>query len=108
MGHARAGNYHANSQNHAQVKFVQDFMSVPVLCKFDKDPINKSTASGAIYARLPFNHIDEVLMGIVNSAVKGGTNRKGNVYKKNSKEHNSINFWWAVILKQYALFHIMV
>ena len=31
---------------------------------------NKSTASGAIYTCSPFNDMDEVLMGIINSIVK--------------------------------------
>ena len=42
MGHSRASNYHANSPNHAKIKHAQDFMSVPVICDFDDDPIKKN------------------------------------------------------------------
>ena len=38
-GHSRADNYHANSRNWGKIKLVQDCMSVPVICKFDEDPI---------------------------------------------------------------------
>ena len=37
MGHSRVGNYHANCPNHAKIKLVQDFISVPVICKFEED-----------------------------------------------------------------------
>ena len=41
MGHSRAGNYHANSLNCTKIKLVQDFMSIPIICKFDEEPIKK-------------------------------------------------------------------
>ena len=36
MGHSRAGNYHAKSQNRAKIELIQDFMSVPVICNLMK------------------------------------------------------------------------
>ena len=42
---------------------------------------NNSTSNGAIYAHLPFNHMDEVLMGILIALLKGEANQKRNVYK---------------------------
>ena len=44
MGHSRVGNYHANRPNSAKIKLVQDFISVPVICKFDEDPIKNEVA----------------------------------------------------------------
>ena len=44
MGHSRAGNYHDNSPNRAKIELVQDFMSVPVICKFDEEPIKNEVA----------------------------------------------------------------
>ena len=44
MGHSLAGNYHANSLNCAKTKLVQDFISVPITCKFDEDPIKNEFA----------------------------------------------------------------
>ena len=51
MGHSRVGNYHIKGQNSAKIKLMQDLMSVlidlmsvPVICKFDKDPIKNEIA----------------------------------------------------------------
>ena len=45
MGHSRVGNYyHANRPNTAKIKLVQDFIPVPVICKFDEDPIKNEVA----------------------------------------------------------------
>ena len=38
---SRAGNSHVNSQNWAKIKFVQDFMPVLFICKFDENQIKK-------------------------------------------------------------------
>ena len=45
MRHSRERNYHANSTNRAKIELVQDFMSVPIICKFDDDPNQKKMKS---------------------------------------------------------------
>ena len=43
MGQSRVGNYHANSPNCIKIEHVEDFISVPIICKFE-DPINNVVA----------------------------------------------------------------
>ena len=44
MGHSKIGNYHANNPYHTKIELVQYFKSVPVICKFDEDPIKNKVA----------------------------------------------------------------
>ena len=52
---------------------------------------------GYLYIKFQLNRISNV----------GGVSWKRNVYKI-LKGHDSVNIWWTVTMKQYALLHIMV
>ena len=55
---SRAGNSHDDNRNWAKIEFVQDFMHVLVMCKFDEDPtrnevsISQTTFLLYVYGRL--------------------------------------------------------
>ena len=44
MRPSRAANSPANGQNWAKIKFVRDFITVLVICKFDEDPNKNEVA----------------------------------------------------------------
>ena len=47
------GNYHANTTDPAKIKYVQVFMSVPVLCKFEEEIIkNEVTINQTTFSPL--------------------------------------------------------
>ena len=69
-GHG-AGNSYANSQNWTQIKFVQDFRPVLVLCNFDEDPIRNEVS-----IRQTFSPVHVYVYG----SLKGKASRKTCLY----------------------------